>query len=142
MNNKILQINENDNVVVAIKNLKREDKIIFKDTEIEINSEIPVGHKIAIKNINIGENIIKYGEIIGKAIDNINIGDHVHTDNVKTNLEDIIDYKYNKETINFNYKKEKTPTFNGYIREDGNVGTRNEIWIVPTVGCINQTAKI
>lgn len=141
MNNKILQINENDNVVVAIKNLKREDKIIFKDTEIEINSNIPVGHKIAIKNIDIGENIIKYGEIIGKAIDNINIGDHVHTDNVKTNLEDILDYKYNKETINFNYKKEKTPTFNGYIREDGNVGTRNEIWIIPTVGCINQTAK-
>jgi len=104
-------------------------------------NDIPFAHKFALKDINVGESVVKYGEIIGKAIDNINIGDHVHTDNVKTNLEDIIDYKYNKETINFNYKKEKTPTFNGYIREDGNVGTRNEIWIVPTVGCINQTAK-
>ncbi|QQK07783.1 UxaA family hydrolase [Miniphocaeibacter halophilus] len=141
MNNNYLQINEKDNVVVAVKKLEKGNKIVFKDTEIEIRSEVPVGHKIAIKNIKTGENIIKYGEAIGRAVTDIESGEHVHTENIKTNLKDIIDYKYNKQIFEFDYKNKNIPTFKGYVREDGNVGTRNDIWIVPTVGCINQTAK-
>ncbi len=112
--------------------------IINKNDNVEINLEN--GHKYARRDIKSGENIIKYGNPIGHAICDIKCGEHVHTHNMKTNLSGNIEYKYEPD-----YKeipKEKTyKTFMGYLRENGDVGIRNEIWIINTVGCVNKIAK-
>lgn len=98
------------------------------------------GHKVALTDIKKGEDIIKYGYPIGHATEDIKKGDHVHTQNVKTNLSGTLEYTY-KPKRNPITKSEKR-TFLGYKRNDGKVGIRNEIWIINTVGCINKTSEI
>ena len=105
---------------------------------VEVN--LADGHKYALRDIKRGENIIKYGNPIGHATEDIKRGEHVHTHNVKTNLSDNLEYTY--EPKFYDIKPEKTDrTFMGYIRENGDVGIRNEIWIVNTVGCVNKVAE-
>ncbi len=113
--------------------------LINKLDNVEVNVEN--GHKYAATDIKKGENIIKYGMPIGHATEDIKKGEHVHTHNVKTNLSGKIEYTYNP--IKYPVDKIDTDmTFMGYVREDGNVGIRNDIWIVNTVGCVNKTAQI
>ena len=107
------------------------------------NVEVHVddGHKYAIRDIAVGESIIKYGQPIGHATQNIKAGEHVHTHNIKTNLVGILEYRY--DPVMYPFQEEKSElTFLGYIRENGDVGIRNDIWIVNTVGCVNKTAEI
>ena len=112
------RINEKDNVCVDLK----------------------TGHKIALENISKGEDIIKYGFPIGVATDNIALGEKVHTENMKTKLSDILHYEY---TPNSN---ELTPTpafeIEAFVRKNGDIGIRNDIWIIPTVGCVNGVGKV
>ena len=112
--------------------------IINKLDNVEVNLEN--GHKYAICDINKGENIIKYGNPIGHATEDIKCGDHVHTHNVKTNLSGNLEYTYEPEIMPLE-KINSDKTFMGYIRENGDVGIRNEIWIINTVGCVNKVAK-
>ncbi len=113
--------------------------LINKLDNVEVDVES--GHKYAIKDIKKGENIIKYGMPIGHATEEIKKGDHVHTHNVKTNLSGKMEYKY--EPVKYPVEKIDTDmTFMGYLRENGDVGIRNDIWIVNTVGCVNKTAQI
>lgn len=112
--------------------------IINKLDNVEVNLEN--GHKYAICDINKGENIIKYGNPIGHATEDIKCGDHVHTHNVKTNLSGNLEYTYEPEIMPLK-KINSDKTFMGYIRENGDVGIRNEIWIINTVGCVNKVAK-
>lgn len=112
--------------------------IINKLDNVEINLEN--GHKFAVRDIKCGENIIKYGSPIGHATSDISKGEHVHTHNVKTNLKGNLEYKYDYKDYGV------TPvscerTFMGYVRENGDVAIRNEIWIVNTVGCVNKVAQ-
>ena len=112
--------------------------LINKHDNVEVNTTD--GHKYALKDIKIGENIIKYGQPIGHALCDIKKGDHVHTHNIKTNLSGKIDYTYNKAECN----DEKVDTdlhFMGYVRKDGQIGIRNDIWIVNTVGCVNKISE-
>ena len=100
---------------------------------------IPQGHKMAILNVAIGQDIIKYGFSIGHATADIQAGDWVHTHNMTTNLSGEEKYIYEPK---IHFPEPKTPnTFQGYRRNDGSVGIRNEIWIIPTVGCVNDVAK-
>jgi altronate hydrolase len=102
--------------------------------------DIPKGHKIALRDIAISENIVKFGFPIGRATAPIHTGDHVHTHNLATGLSGTLDYRYEPHAE----PRAVAPgarTFRGYIREDGRVGTRNEIWILPTVGCVGRTAE-
>ena len=112
--------------------------IINKLDNVEVNLEN--GHKYAICDINKGENIIKYGNPIGHATEDIKCGDHVHTHNVKTNLSGNLEYTYEPEFTPIE-KIDSDKTFMGYVRENGDVGIRNEIWIINTVGCVNKVAK-
>lgn len=112
--------------------------IINKNDNVEINLEN--GHKYARRDIKSGENIIKYGNPIGHAICDIKCGEHVHTHNMKTNLSGNIEYKYEPDYKEIP-KEETDKTFMGYLRENGDIGIRNEIWIINTVGCINKIAK-
>ncbi len=112
--------------------------IINKSDNVEIN--IADGHKYALCDIKCGENIIKYGCAIGHAICDIKKGEHVHTHNVKTNLSGKIRYTYNPRDYGIN-PVPTDKTFMGYVRKNGDVGIRNEIWIVNTVGCVNKIAE-
>ena len=113
--------------------------IINKLDNVEINLEN--GHKYALCDIKKGENIIKYGSPIGHATEDIKKGEHVHTHNVKTNLSGNLEYTYNYK--DYGIKSEPSGLyFMGYVRENGDVGIRNEIWIINTVGCVNKTAEI
>ncbi len=105
---------------------------------VEVN--LDDGHKYARCDIKCGENIIKYGSPIGKAIKYIKTGEHVHTHNIKTNLSGEVEYSYQYK----DYGIAQIPTdraFMGYRREGGGVGIRNDIWIVNTVGCVNKIAE-
>ena len=112
--------------------------LINKLDNVEVNLED--GHKYALRDIACGENIIKYGNPIGHATADIKKGEHVHSHNVKTNLSGNLEYTYEKKS--YELPCESTDrTFMGYLREDGSVGIRNEVWIVNTVGCVNKISE-
>lgn len=132
---KLFKINVKDNVAVALEELKKGEII----DNIELLDDIPFGHKVLLNDLKSGENIIKYGNPIGHLTVDCKKGEHIHEHNLKTNLSDIIEYTYCGEN---EYQPKKCDvTFNGYLRQDGRAATRNEIWIIPTVGCVNNTAK-
>ncbi|MBO5212776.1 MAG: altronate dehydratase [Clostridia bacterium] len=98
------------------------------------------GHKYALFDIKKGENIIKYGSPIGHATEDIKRAEHVHTHNLKTNLSGNLEYTYNYKDYGI-ARVNSDITFDGYLRENGDVGIRNDIWIVNTVGCVNKVAE-
>ncbi|MBR0277708.1 MAG: UxaA family hydrolase, partial [Clostridia bacterium] len=112
--------------------------IINKLDNVEVN--LKDGHKYAIRDIKTDENIIKYGNPIGHAICDIKKGEHVHSHNMKTNLSDKIEYTYTPYRNKTEYEKSDI-TFMGYVRKNGSVGIRNDVWIVNTVGCVNKSAE-
>lgn len=132
---KLFKINDKDNVAVALEELRKGEII----DNIELLDDIPFGHKVLLNDLKSGDNIIKYGNPIGHLTVDCKKGEHIHEHNLKTNLSDIIEYKYCGE--NEYQPKNCDVTFNGYLRQDGRAATRNEIWIIPTVGCVNNTAK-
>lgn len=134
-------INEKDNVAVALKDIKASAIFDINNNTIMVKSDIPQGHKFAIEYIKKEENIIKYGFPIGHVTEDVECGTHVHIHNVKTNLKGKLSYSYHPMVKNNKYENEKL-VFNGYARENKEVGIRNEIWIIPTVGCINGLADI
>ncbi len=135
----VLKIHEKDNVAVALTAAAAGEKIAVNGVEITLFEDIPAGHKVALRAINAGENVIKYGFPIGHAKENIEAGHHVHCHNLASNLSGLLSYEY---TPDYTELKKTTPgTFMGYKRKDGRVGIRNEVWIIPTVGCVNAIAK-
>ncbi|MHB8336498.1 MAG: UxaA family hydrolase [Ignavibacteriaceae bacterium] len=141
MKPKFIKIHKNDNVVIAIEKILKNERIVVDDVEIQILNDINQGHKIAIRNIDEGKNIFKYGHIIGHATSKIIAGEWVHSHNIKTNLSEIINYNYEHVELSKDKIISKIPTFKGYKRKNGKFGTRNEIWIINTVGCVNTSAE-
>lgn len=140
MGNKHIVIDFKDNVAVALKDLKKSEKVSLNDKEIVLLESIDRGHKFATKKIDENKNVIKYGHPIGKATKSIKEGELVHSHNLKTSLEGISTYEYNpiaKVELKSNLEKFENLTFNGYLRDNGKVGVRNELIVLPTVGCIN-----
>ena len=135
-----LKINPADSVVVCLQPKKKDDTIDIDGIQIIVNQDTPAGHKILIKDTAKGENIIKYGYPIGHAQKDLKAGDWVNEKNLKTNLEGKLDYTYTPINQELNIKKENL-SFKGYVRKNGDVGIRNEIWVVPTVGCVNGIAE-
>ena len=112
--------------------------LINKLDNVDIN--LDDGHKYALRDIKAGENIIKYGNPIGHAIVDIAKGEHVHNHNIKTNLSGNLEYTYEPTFYDID-EADKNRTFMGYIRENGDVGIRNDVWIIVTVGCVNKVAE-
>ncbi|MBR6149334.1 MAG: altronate dehydratase [Lachnospiraceae bacterium] len=138
----VFRITPDDNVAVALTDLKAGEKITIADTgDIQLKTDISKGHKFALKDIRAGEDIIKYGNSIGTAVCDILMGEWVHTHNVKTGLDYITDYTYEPVCMSADGLSDKKVTFNGFIRENGEVGIRNEIWIIPTTACVNDIVK-
>ena len=138
---EFIKINVKDDVVVLLEDSKMGDTIKVDDKEIQILQDTPKGHKIAIKNIDRDNEVLKYGYSIGKAKEDIKVGQWVHSHNIKTGLDGILEYKFESKKLE-NTVKENDIYFKGYVRENGDIGIRNEIWIVNTVGCINKTCAI
>ena len=136
---KCIKIHNSDSVAIAIEDLKAEESVTVETDELTLLNDIPAGHKFALKDISQGENIIKYAYPIGHAKENIKKGEHIHTHNIKSNLSGVLEYEYTPDFKDV--EKIKPLTFKGYKRPDGKVGIRNEIWIVPTVGCVNSIVR-
>ncbi|MCI1982324.1 MAG: altronate dehydratase family protein [Oscillospiraceae bacterium] len=135
----VYQINPKDNVAVALRNLKAGESIRAGGACAVLRSDVPAGHKAALRDLAEGEPIVKYGFPIGTASRAIAAGEWVHTHNVKTGLGELLEYTYRPD---FREPEPAVPeTFPGYRRKDGKVGIRNEVWIIPTVGCVNSVAR-
>ena len=135
-----LKINPADSVVVCLQPKKKGDIIEIDGKQIIVKQDTPAGHKVLIKDTKEGEDIIKYGYPIGHARQDLGAGDWVNEDNLRTNLSGTLEYTYKPVNESLNIKNEKR-TFKGYVRKNGDVGIRNEIWVVPTVGCVNGVAE-
>ena len=135
-----LKINPADSVVVCLEPKKKGDIIEIDGRAITVNQDTPAGHKVLIKDVAQNEDIIKYGYPIGHAMQSMKAGDWVNENNLKTNLSGTLEYTYNPVNEPLNISKQNR-TFKGYIRKNGDVGIRNEIWVVPTVGCVNGIAE-
>ena len=135
-----LKINPADSVVVCLQPKQKGEIIEVDGRQVTLNQDTPAGHKILIKDVKEGEDIIKYGYPIGHARQDLKAGDWVNEDNLKTNLSGTLEYTYRPVNEELNIKNENR-TFKGYRRKNGDVGVRNELWIVPTVGCVNGIAE-
>jgi len=138
-----LKINPADSVVVCLSPKQKGDIIEVDGKQITVNQDTPAGHKVLIKDVQEGEDIIKYGYPIGHARQAMKAGDWVNENNLKTNLSGTLEYTYQPVDAksDINHIKDAHRTFKGYVRKNGDVGVRNEIWIVPTVGCVNGIAE-
>lgn len=135
----IIRIHASDNVAVALHDLKAGEKAHADDFSIIPAMDIPAGHKLALRDLKAGEKVVKYGFPIGEAKTDIAMGSHIHIHNLKTLLSGELSYEWHPS---FPSVDRKTPlTFPGYLRKDGRVGIRNELWILPTVGCVNDVAR-
>lgn len=134
-----IRIHEDDNVAVALRPAAAGEILPIGTGGVTALEEIPQGHKIAIKPIKAGADVVKYGFRIGVAKEDIAKGSWVHIHNLKTALGDLLEYQY--EPVACGLKESEPAYFEGFRRTDGRVGVRNEIWIIPTVGCVNSVAK-
>ena len=138
----VFQIHPHDNVAVAVDAVAKGSVVTAGGKTFTVCQDIPAGHKVALQPIAKGEDVIKYGFPIGTAKTDIPVGAWVHTQNVQSKLGDLLHYTYEPEKADRSpWKSEKKYEFQGYKRSDGSAGIRNEVWIIPTVGCVNNIAR-
>ena len=140
MNKSFIKINPADNVVVCLRPFKQGETIELDGQNVEVRQDTPAGHKLLLTTVSAGTNIIKYGYPIGHAQIDMEAGTWVNENNLKTNLSGTLTYEYHPVKETFKSVADER-TFMGYRRANGEVGVRNEIWIVPTVGCVNGIAE-
>lgn len=140
---KIVQLHSSDDVVICLQDMNKGEILEIPSTgkKVEVSEDIPKGHKILVNPVKSGEDVLKFGYSIGKAKRDLTVGEWVHTHNLESGLKGILDYSY--QPTNHKFPTENVQhTFQGYLRENGEAGIRNEIWIINTVGCINKTCEI
>ena len=140
MKTKFLKINTADNVAVAIENLSKGEVLHIEGSEVQLQEDVPAGHKFALKPFAQGEDVVKYGYPIGHTLQPIAQGCWINERNLKTNLSGLLEYSYQPVDASLQIPN-RGLTFKGYRRANGEVGIRNEIWVVPTVGCVNGIAS-
>ena len=135
----LVRIAPQDLVAVALRPLRAGETVAADGGTVTLREDIPMGHKTALREIRKGEAVIKYGFPIGEATEDIPAGAHVHTHNLRTLLSGEKEYEW--QPMNPQTRKTETAVFRGYPRGKGRPGIRNELWILPTVGCVNDVAK-
>lgn len=135
-----LKINPADSIVVCLQAIPAGTLLEIDGKSITLLQDTPAGHKVAINDMKEGEDIIKYGYPIGHALKDLKAGEWINEDNLKTNLSGKLEYTYSPVNEKLTIPTEDR-TFKGYVRKNGDVGVRNEVWIVPTVGCVNGIAE-
>ncbi|CNI01593.1 altronate hydrolase [Yersinia aldovae] len=136
----IIKIHSLDNVAVALQDLAADEVIETGEFSVKLVQPVARGHKFALTAIEPGQMIVKYGLPIGHALTLIVAGEHIHSQNAKTNLSDLDEYQYQPEFSELPTQMADRDV-QIYRRANGNVGVRNELWIVPTVGCVNGIAR-
>lgn len=136
--NPFLRIAPEDNVAVALRDLSAGETVTVGALSRTIREDIPRGHKFALEPIAAGAPVRKYGNPIGAAKEAIPAGAHIHTHNLRTLLDQELEYRY--DPVQPERLSEPEQTFQGFLRADGRAGIRNELWILPTVGCVNSIA--
>ena len=129
---KYIKINPADNVAVALQDLAKGEVV----EGVTLTMDIPRGHKIVLQGLRAGENVIKYGFPIGHVTRDAAAGTLVDHSCIKTNLEGLLEYDYKPALVEIPAASQRR-TFKGFRRADGQVGIRNQIWVIPTVGCVN-----
>ncbi len=139
---KVIRVHSTDNVAVALQEVAAGEQLMLPDQTVIAVDAIPFGHKIALCQLDSGTDVRKFGAPFGVTTCTIARGAHVHTHNVSTSLSAIDSYTYEPHLQAKELADEPATalTFQGYRRSDGRVATRNEIWIVSTVGCVSRTA--
>ncbi len=135
-----LQINKGDNVVVCLRPINAGEEIKIGNHAVQALRNTPAGHKILLCDTPKDKPIIKYGYPIGRAKENLKAGEWVNENNIQTNLSGTLEYEYHPAIKPLSIELEDR-SFKGFMRKNGEVGIRNEIWIVPTVGCVNGIAE-
>lgn len=135
-------VHPQDNVAVALRDMGADEFVCDLEMTVRLSDDVPSGHKFALWDIAEGEQVYKFGFPIGVASKPIPAGAHVHVHNLKTTLSPDTDFVY-RPPRDLKTLAPRAPerTFRGYLRQDGRVGTRNEVWILNTVGCVNHTAQ-
>src|SRR3954463_7940158 len=137
---RAIRIHASDNVAVAIHALAAGDRVAVNGESVVVSEAIAPGHKFALLDLEVGESVVKYGYPIGAVTAAIARGAWVHSHNLRTRLEGTLSYRY-EPSAPMPTDARPSATFDGYKRADGRVGTRNEIWILNTVGCVNHAAE-
>jgi len=135
-----VRIAADDNVAVALRPISPGERVTLDEVSVTARAEIGPGHKIALAPIRAGDAVVKFGVPIGVATESIAAGDWVHTHNLRTALSGVVDYVYEASSPRSSGVA-AMPTFKGYTRANGRVGTRNELWVLNTVGCVNHAAE-
>jgi altronate hydrolase len=130
-----------DDVAIALRDLAARERVMLDGRALELLETIPRGHKFALRSVSAGEAVRKYGQVIGRATAQIACGAHVHTHNLATLLSGVDEYRFAPRVERATSTTAEPLSFMGYRRADGRVGTRNEIWILCTVGCVGRTAE-
>jgi altronate hydrolase len=142
MNPKVLQLNPRDNVLVALQNLVQGHAVTFSGQSYSLGSNVAAKHKFAIRDLSVGDPILMYGVVVGKAVEPIAKGNALTTRNVRHDAsafhEKSEDYRWTPP----NASRWATKAFRGYRRSDGQVGTRNYWLVVPLVFCENRNIGV
>lgn len=136
-----IRISDNDNVAVAVRPIAVDERVVVQGGAVAARAEVGPGHKIALTPIAEGDVVVKFGVPIGVAMESIAAGDWVHSHNLRTALSGVVDYVYRPTSVTPHRTPASMPTFKGYRRPNGRVGTRSELWVLNTVGCVNHAAE-
>ncbi|WP_310831706.1 UxaA family hydrolase [Paenibacillus pedocola] len=138
-----VRLSEGDHVVSALRDFNASEVLILENgSSLTLIEDVPKSHKILVKPVAEGGDVLKFGYSIGKAKADLLPGSWVHIHNLRTGLGGILDYRYEPQLTEAGPEPAGSKTFQGYLRPGGEVGIRNEIWIINTVGCINKTCEI
>ncbi|WP_443748709.1 UxaA family hydrolase [Asticcacaulis solisilvae] len=135
-----LRVSPGDQVATAMRDLPEGLQLTVDGIALTLKNDIPKGHKLAVLPMSVGQPVLKFGFPIGKALQDIEVGEHVHVHNIATGLSGVEDYTY-QPAPEAPHTTIPDQTFMGYRRPDGRVGIRNEIWILCTVGCVARTSE-
>jgi len=137
---RAVRVSSSDDVAVAVDALEPGDVITVGDVSVTAREAVPAGHKVALRALGDGEIVHKYGWAIGRTTAPVAAGGWIHSHNLRTQLEGTLEYRYEPQS---RPERPASParTWEGYKRADGRVGTRNEVWVINTVGCVNWAAE-
>lgn len=135
-----IKIHVQDNVAVALADLAQGTEVTVDNHTVTLRQDVTRGHKFALSDIRKGTYVIKYGQPIGHALADIAAGEHIHAHNTRTNLSDLDEYSYQPDFQDLPAQPADRDV-QIYRRASGEVGVRNELWILPTVGCVNGIAR-
>ena len=141
MGRDLIRIHPSDDVAVALRDIAKNTEVEAAGKCLTALDDIPMGHKIALRDLRAGENLRKYGSPIGHVTQDVPAGSWLHSHNVRTNLEGLLDYPYRPTPPAAAPVHAQPDTFLGYLRPDGRAATRNEIWVIPTVSCVNPLVR-